>query len=92
MQAGNLLFCSGQIGVEPETMKLVDGGIDEETRQVCRNIREVLAEHKLGLKDVVKVTVFVKNMKDFKKVNEIYKDYFIIKPARSFVEVSDLPK
>jgi len=92
MKAGNLLFCSGQIWLDPKTMELVEGWIESETKQVCYNIEGVLSEYGLGFKDVVKTTIFLKNMSDFQTVNDIYKNYFIVKPARSTVEVSNLPK
>lgn len=92
VKSGNLLFCSGQIGLDPKTMQLVEGGIVSETKQVCHNIEAVLSEFGLGFKNVVKTTVFVKNISDFEKVNEIYKNYFVLKPARSMIEVSALPK
>jgi 2-iminobutanoate/2-iminopropanoate deaminase len=73
-------------------MELVEEDIEKQTRQVCRNIAGVLAEYNLSLKNVVKTTVYLKNMDDFKKMNNVYKDYFILKPARTTVEVSNLPK
>lgn len=91
IKCGNILFCSGQIGIDPKTTKLVEWGIENETKQACHNIEAVLSEFGLGLKDVVKTTVFVKNISDYEKVNEIYKNYFIVKPARSMLEVSALP-
>lgn len=92
VQSWNLLFCSGQIGLDPKTMLLIEWGIEMETKQSCHNIEAVLSESGLGFKDVIKTTVFVKNISDYEKVNEIYKNYFILKPARSMVEVSALPK
>jgi 2-iminobutanoate/2-iminopropanoate deaminase len=73
-------------------MELVKWWIENETRQVCRNISYLLEENWLSLKDVVKTTIFLKNIEDFDKVNEIYKNYFLLKPARSTIEVSKLPK
>jgi len=92
LRAWNLLFLSGQIGLDPKTMQLISWGVEAETRQACHNIEAVLSESWLGFKDVIKTTVFVKNIADFETVNEIYKNYFIVKPARSMVEVSALPK
>ena len=92
LRSGNLLFCSGQIGLDPKTMQLVAGWVEAETKQACHNIEGVLSEFGLGLKDVVKTTVFVKNISDYEKINEIYKNYFVVKPARSMVEASALPK
>jgi 2-iminobutanoate/2-iminopropanoate deaminase len=73
-------------------MELVEQDIEKQTRQVCRNIAGVLAEYNLSLKNVVKTTVYLKNMDDFNKMNNVYKDYFILKPARTTIEVSNLPK
>lgn len=91
-KAWNLLFCSGQIGLDPKTMQMVEWWIEAETKQVCRNISWVLREYSLWLKDVVKTTIFLKNIGDFEKVNDIYKRYFLMQPARSTIEVSNLPK
>lgn len=90
--AWDLLFCSWQIGFDSNTMQIVEWWIEEETKQVCRNISYLLQENWLSLKNVVKTTIFLKNMDDFSKVNNIYKNYFVLKPARSTVEVSRLPK
>lgn len=90
--AWDLLFCSWQIALDPNTMELVKWWIENETKQVCRNISYLLEENWLSLKDVVKTTVFLKNIDDFNIFNNIYKNYFILKPARSTVEVSKLPK
>ncbi len=87
-----LVFCSGQIALNPETMELIKWDIEQQTRQVCRNIAWVLSEYNLSLKNVVKTTIFLKNIADFDKVNNVYKDYFVLKPARSTIEVSNLPK
>ncbi len=88
----NFYFFSGQIGLNPETNELVEWWIREEAIQICRNLKALLQEVNLGLKDVIKTTIFLKDISDFKKVNDIYKDYFILKPARTTVEVSNLPK
>jgi 2-iminobutanoate/2-iminopropanoate deaminase len=88
----NLLFCSGQIWLDPETMEIVLGWIEEQTKRVIRNISWVLKENNLSLKDVVKTTIYLKNIENFEIVNSIYKNYFVLKPARSTVEVSKLPK
>lgn len=87
-----LLFCSGQIPLDPETMKLVAGGIEEQTMQVFSNIKAVLAEAGSGLDKVIKTTIFLDSMGDFAAVNAIYAETFgEHKPARSTVEVSALP-
>lgn len=88
----NLLFCSWQIWLNPETMQIVEWWIESETKQVCENISNVLEEFWLDINNVVKTTIFLKNMADFWMVNEIYGNYFVHKPARSCVEVSSLPK
>ena len=87
----NLVFCSGQIGLIPETMEIIKWWIEAETRQVLKNIYWVLEENWLEFKDVVKTTIFLVNIEDFKKVNEIYWEAFSHKPARSTIAVKELP-
>lgn len=91
VKSWDLLFCSGQIGLNPINMELV-GWITNQTEQVCKNIWEVLSEAGLRFSNVVKTTIFLDNISDFQTVNEIYGKYFSHKPARSTVEVSALPK
>ncbi|WP_159888043.1 RidA family protein [Paenibacillus puerhi] len=92
VQFGNLLFTSGQIPLGADG-RLVEGGIGEQTHQVFRNLQAVLAEAGSSLGQVVKATVFIKDMNQFAEVNEIYASYFgDHKPARSTVEVARLPK
>ncbi|HUC92933.1 MAG TPA: RidA family protein [Paenibacillus sp.] len=92
MKLGNLLFTSGQIPLTPGG-DLVQGGIEEQTHQVFANLKAVLAEAGAGFGDVVKATVFIKDMNQFAALNGIYAFYFgDHKPARSTVEVSRLPK
>ncbi len=89
---GNLLFTSGQIPLTPEG-ELIDGPIEEQTRQVLENVRAVLQEAGSDLHQVVKTTVYLADMNDFPKVNEVYATFFAEhQPARSCVEVSRLPK
>ena len=89
---GNLIFTSGQIPLTPEG-KLVEGGIEEQTHQVFRNLAAVLEAAGASFRNVVKATVFLKDMNQFGKVNEIYALYFgDHKPARSTVEVARLPR
>lgn len=89
---GNLLFTSGQIPLGLNG-KVVEGGIAEQTKQVFANLEAVLREAGAGFPDVVKATVFLKDMNDFPVVNEIYASVFgSHKPARSTVEVSRLPR
>lgn len=87
----NLLFCSGQIGLNPSTMEL-EIWINNQTEQVCKNIWAVLWEAWLSYENVFKTTIYLSNIWDFSLVNEIYVQYFAHKPARSTVEVSNLPK
>ena len=86
----NTLYSSGQIGLDPEKMELVQW-IENQTHQVCNNLKEVLKQAWFSLENVVKTTIFLANMDDFKKVNEIYWQYFEHKPARSTVQVAKLP-
>ena len=93
IQIGNLLFASGQIPVDAKTGMIVAGGIEEQTNQVFENLYAVLRAAGANFSDVVKTTVFIKNMNDFAKVNEIYALHFSKPyPARSCVEVTALPK
>ena len=88
---GGMLLTSGQLGIDPLTNALPEG-IEAQTRQSLLNIRAILEEAALEVTDVIKTTVFVKNMADFPVVNEIYASFFgDHKPARSCVEVSQLP-
>ena len=90
--AGEMLFTSGQLGIDPETNVLPEG-IEAQTRQSLRNIRAILGEAALDITDVIKTVVYIKNMADFPVVNEIYASFFgDHRPARSCVEVSQLPK
>lgn len=92
IRAGELLFLSGQVPLDPATGKLVDGGVETQTEQSCRNLKAVLASQGLDLANVVKTTVFIAHMSDFPKVNEVYKRFFTDPcPARSCVEVGALP-
>ena len=93
VRAGNLLFCSGQIGVDPSTGQFVQGGVKEQAEQVMKNVQSVLEAAGNSFTDVIKATVFAVDMKDFSTVNGVYASYFEKDaPARSFVEVSALPK
>jgi 2-iminobutanoate/2-iminopropanoate deaminase len=91
-QVGNLYFISGQVGIDPET-KTAYGIITEQTEQVLKNLKAVLATAELELKHVVKTTVFLTDMRYFAAVNEIYEKYFEApRPARSAVAVLELPR
>ncbi len=93
IQAGNLLFLSGQIPINPKTGDLAGGSIRQQARQVLENIKALLESQNLGMENVIKVTIFLKDMGDFAQVNEIYAAYFPSPPpARSTVEVSRLPR
>jgi 2-iminobutanoate/2-iminopropanoate deaminase len=90
---GDLIFCSGQIGIDPASGKMVEGGIEAETRRVLENLREVLLAAGLTLAHVVKTTVFLINLADFETVNRIYGEHFEAPyPARSTVQASALPR
>jgi 2-iminobutanoate/2-iminopropanoate deaminase len=91
--AGNILFISGQIAIQKSSGNLVTGNIEDETTQVMINLSEVLKAGGFTFSDVVKCTIFLKDMGNFPKVNEIYGQYFTEHaPARETVEVSRLPK
>ncbi|MCE5202068.1 MAG: RidA family protein [Synergistaceae bacterium] len=93
VRAGGFLFLSGQIPLDPATMAVVPGCVSCQTEQVLKNIKGALESQGLSLSDVVKTTVFIKDMNDFGTVNEVYAKYFTKEaPARSCVEVSRLPK
>jgi len=93
IQAGDYLFSSGQIPINPATGNIAQGDVKEQTKQVLNNIRAILKEAGAKLSDVVKTTVFLKDLKDFSKVNEIYSEYFNEPyPARSSIEAARLPK
>lgn len=93
MLAGNMLFVSGQIAIRQSSGTLVTGNIEEETTQVMVNLGEVLKAAGFNFGHVVKCTIFLRDMDNFPKVNEIYGQYFKSNPpARETVEVSKLPK
>ena len=91
---GNMLFVSGQIPIDPSTGELVQGSIEEETTQVMKNLKAVLAEAGMDFNNVAKASVFVKDMNDYSKINGVYAQYFdeATAPARELVEVANLPK
>ncbi len=93
VKAGNLLFVSGQIPLNAKTGNLVTTGIEAETEQVMKNITAILNAANCNLQQVIKATIFIKNMDDFAKINAVYASYFTEDfPARETVEVSRLPK
>ena len=96
VRVGDMLFTSGQIPIDPATGNLVHGDIAAQTTRVLENLKAVLAAAGIDMIHVVKTTVFLKDMKDFAAMNEIYARYFaptgVVPPARSTVQVSALPK
>jgi 2-iminobutanoate/2-iminopropanoate deaminase len=93
IQAGNFLFLSGQIPLDPKTGELVKGDIRKQTQQVLENIKGILESQGLGMENVVKVAIFLKDIANFNQVNEVYATYFPSSPpARSTVEVAKLPR
>jgi len=93
VQVGNLMFVSGQIPLDPSTGGVVIGGIETATHRVMKNIEAILEEAGCTFANVIKTTIFIKNMDDFAKINAVYASYFSGNyPARETVEVSRLPK
>lgn len=91
--AGDLVFASGQIPLDPATGEFVSGGVSEQTEQVLKNLSEVLKAAGCELRDVVKTTVFLADMQDFAAMNEVYGRFFKTDPpARSTVEAAGLPR
>jgi 2-iminobutanoate/2-iminopropanoate deaminase len=93
VEVNGTLYVSGQIPFVPATMTLVSEDVQEQTKQSLENVKAILEEAGYSLEDVVKAGVFIKDMNDFGKINEIYEQYFgASKPARACVEVARLPK
>lgn len=93
VKAGRFLFLSGQLPLDPETGNISGDEIEAQTRQVIENIKSILASAGASLSDVVKTTVFLKDIGHFPEMNQVYQQYFATDaPARSCVEVSRLPK
>ena len=91
--SGNTLYCSGQIAINPETGELILSSISEETHQVMKNILEVLKAAEMDFSNVVKCSIFMKDMQQYSEINNVYASYFSENPpAREAVEVSVLPK
>ncbi len=92
--AGNTLYISGQIAIHPPTGEIVNASIEAETRQVMENLKAILANADMTLDNVVKCSVFVKNMQNYGRINAVYAEYFAedTAPARELVEVGALPK
>lgn len=92
MKVGNLLFTSGQIPIDPKTGEIVQGGIEAQTEQVCKNLSAVLSAAGKDFSFVVKTTCYLADMSDFAAFNAVYATYFTGRPARSCVAVKTLPK
>ena len=93
IKAGDMLFVSGQLGIDPATGDFAPGGVKEQTGQVFKNIKAILKEAGVSLENVVKTTVFLSNMDDFAAMNEVYgKEFSAPYPARSAVAVKTLPR
>ena len=91
--AGNMVFVSGQLGINPETGELVEGGIGPQTQQALENVKSILSAEALTLKNVVQVQVFLADIRDFAAMNEIYAKYFTHPyPSRAAFQVAALPK
>ena len=93
VRVGDMLFCAGQIPIDPKTGNLVEGDVKAQTFQVLENVKAILDEEKLTFKNVVKTTVFLTNLADFAAMNEVYSKYFTADhPARSTIQVAALPR
>ncbi len=92
-QSSGLIFTAMQIGLDPETGELKGDGIESQTKQAIENLKSILSEAGSGLDKVVKATLYLTDLADFTKVNDLYSEYFNIDyPARAAIEVSNLPK
>jgi 2-iminobutanoate/2-iminopropanoate deaminase len=93
VRVGDLLFCAGQIPLDPATGNLVSGDIKAQTERVLQNVKAILDDQNLTFANVVKSTVFLTNLADFAGMNEVYANYFTVDfPARSTIQVAALPK
>ena len=91
--SGNILYCSGQIAINPKNGKLVTDNIIDETTQVMNNISEILEAAEIDFSNVVKCSIFMKDMGEYTKINDVYSSYFAKNPpARESIQVSKLPK
>jgi 2-iminobutanoate/2-iminopropanoate deaminase len=92
VKSGGFLFCAGQLGIDPESGELVEGGISNQTRRALENVRAILAAAGTGFEDVVKSTVFLTDLEDFAAMNEVYREHFTSDPpARTTIQVAALP-
>ncbi len=93
IKVGDTLYCSGQIPIDPATGQLVSDSVEAETRQVMENLKAVVTEAGFAMSDVVRCTVYMTDMEDYAKINEVYGQYFTeTPPARVAVQVANLPK
>jgi len=93
IRSGGFLFLSGQLGLDPDSGRFVEGGVEAQTRQALLNIKSVLQDAESDLSDVVKTSVFLSDIEDFPKMNAVYSEFFEIDPpARSTMQVGALPK
>jgi 2-iminobutanoate/2-iminopropanoate deaminase len=92
VRVGDFVYISGQIPLDPATSRVVEGDFKDQVKQCLRNLASILKREGLGLENVVKTTIFLKDLNDFAALNEVYGPYFSgVRPARSTVEVSRLP-
>lgn len=92
VKSKGMIYVAGQIGLSPVDRKLVEGGIEPETKQIMENIKAILLAAKVGLEEIVNTTIYIKDLSNFSKVNAIYGSYFKSNfPARTTVGVADLP-
>ncbi len=93
VRVGNFVYTAGQIGIDPVTGEVVSGGVEAETRQALTNLKHILEAAGASLDDVVKTTVFLRDINDFAKMNAVYAEFFTANyPARSAVQAAALPK
>jgi 2-iminobutanoate/2-iminopropanoate deaminase len=92
IESGGFVFCAGQLGLDPESGELVEGGISSQTRRALENVRAILAAAGAGFDGVVKSTVYLTDLEDFAAMNEVYREYFTSDPpARTTIQVAALP-
>ena len=93
IRIGEFLYTSGQISLDPESMKMITGDIEVETEKVLKNIEAILKEDGLNLNNIIKTTVYLTDLSEFARMNQVYEKFFTdTKPARACVQVAALPK
>ena len=93
IRIGEFLYTSGQISLDPESMKMITGDIEVETEKVLKNIEAILKEDELNLNNIIKTTVYLTDLSEFARMNQVYEKFFTdTKPARACVQVAALPK